>query len=72
MSLKKYALKSSLLTQPKMKQHSKRFWLADSFHSKNPRLRPIGVGEVPRRIARKVVMTVVKEGIKKVAGCLQL
>ena len=31
MSLKMCALKSSLLTQPKMKHHSKRFWLADSF-----------------------------------------
>ena len=30
MPLKKYAQKSSLLTQLKMKHHSKRFWLADS------------------------------------------
>ena len=29
--IKKYALKSSLLTQPKMKHPSKRFWLVDSF-----------------------------------------
>ena len=29
MSLKKYAQKSSLLTQRKMKHHLKRFWLAD-------------------------------------------
>ena len=39
---------------------------------KNPGLRPIGVGEVLRRIAGKVVMKVVKEDIKKAAGCLQL
>ena len=38
----------------------------------NPGLRPIGVGEVLRRIAGKVVMKVVKEDIKKAAGCLQL
>ena len=29
--IKQYAPKSSLLIQPKMKRHSKRFWLADSF-----------------------------------------
>ena len=39
---------------------------------KNKGLRPIGVGEVLRRIAEKVVMKVVKEDIKKAAGCLQL
>ena len=39
---------------------------------KNPGLRPIGAGEVLRRIAGKVVMKVVKEDIKKAAGCLQL
>ena len=39
---------------------------------KNPRLRPIGVNEILRRIAGKVVIKVVKEHIKKAAGCLQL
>ena len=39
---------------------------------KNPGLRPIGVGEVLRRIAGKVVMKVMKKDIKKAAGCLQL
>ena len=39
---------------------------------KNPGLRPIGVREVLRRIAGKAVMKVVKEDIKKAAGCLQL
>ena len=39
---------------------------------KNPGLRPIGVGEVLRRIAEKVVMKVLKEDIKKAVGCLQL
>ena len=63
--------RKALLTQRKMKHHPKRFWLADSF-PKNPGLRPIGVGEVLRRIAGKVVMKVMKKDIKKVAGCLQL
>ena len=39
---------------------------------KNPGLRPIGVAEVLRRTAGKVAMKVVKEDIKKAAGCLQL
>ena len=39
---------------------------------KNPGLRSIGAGEVLQRIAGKVVMKVVKEDIKKAAGCLQL
>jgi len=39
---------------------------------KNPGLRPIGVGEVLRRIASKVVMKVLKEDIKVAAGGLQL
>ena len=42
---------------------------------KNPGLQPIGVGEVLRQITGKVVVVVVKvvkENIKKVAGCLQL
>jgi hypothetical protein len=38
---------------------------------KNPGLRPIGVGEVLRRIAGKVVMQVVKSDVTKAAGCLQ-
>ena len=38
----------------------------------NRGLRPIGVGEVLRRIAGQVVMQVVKKDIKKAAGCLQL
>ena len=33
-----YALKSSLLKQPKMKHHPKCFWLADSFSLKKPRI----------------------------------
>ena len=43
---------------------------------KNPGLRPIGVGKFLRRITGTVVvvvvMKVVKEDIKKTAGCLQL
>ena len=39
---------------------------------KNPGLRPIGEGEVLRRITGKVVIKVVKEDIKKARGCLQL
>ena len=39
---------------------------------KNPGLHPIGVDEVLRRIAEKVVMKIVKEDIKKIAGYLQL
>ena len=43
------------------------------FLDKNPGLRPIGVGKVLRRITGTVVvMKVVKEDIKKAAGCLQL
>ena len=73
MSLKKYALKNYLLTQPKMKHHSKLFLACRLIPlDKNLGLRPIGVGEVLRRIAGKVVMKVVKEDIKKAAGCLQL
>ena len=37
---------------------------------KNPGLRPIGVGEVLRRIAGKVVIKVVKEDVRKAAGGL--
>ena len=39
---------------------------------KNPGLRPVGVGEVLRRIAGKVVIKVVKEDFRKAAGGLQL
>ena len=39
---------------------------------KNPGLRPIGVGEVSRRIAGKVVMKVLKEDVRNSAGGLQL
>lgn len=39
---------------------------------KNPGLRPIGVGEVLRRIAGKVVMEVVKEDVMISVGSLQL
>ena len=38
---------------------------------KNLGLRPYGVGKILRRIAGNVVMKVVKEDIKKEAGCLQ-
>ena len=39
---------------------------------KNPGLRPIGVGEVLRRIAGKVVMKVVKDDVMTSVGSLQL
>ena len=39
---------------------------------KNPGLRPIGVGEVLRRIAGKVIMKIVKDDVKKAAGGLQM
>ena len=39
---------------------------------KNPGLRPIGVGEVLRRIAGKVVMSVVKGDVQKSVGSLQV
>ena len=38
----------------------------------NPGLRPIGVGEVLRRIAGKVVMSIVKDNVTKAVGNLQL
>ena len=38
----------------------------------NPGLRPIGVGEVLRRIAGKVVMSIVKDNLTKAVGNLQL
>ena len=40
--------------------------------NKNPGLRPIGVGEVLRRIAGKVVMYVSKKDVKEAAGSLQV
>ena len=66
MSLKKYAQKSPVDTK-KDETPSKAF-LACRLISldKNPGLRPIGVGEVLRRIAGKVVMKVMKKDIKKV------
>ena len=39
---------------------------------KNPGLRPIGVGEVLRRIAGKVVMSILKDDVTKAVGNLQL
>ena len=39
---------------------------------KNHGLRPIGVGEVSRRIAGKVVMKVVKDDVMTSVGSLQL
>ena len=39
---------------------------------KNPGLRPIGVGEVFRRIAGKVVMSIEKDDVPKSVGNLQL
>ena len=39
---------------------------------KCPGMRPIGVGETPRRIIGKAIMTVVKADIREVAGVLQL
>ena len=40
--------------------------------NKNPGLRPIGVGEVLRRIAGKVVMYISKKDVKEAAGSLQV
>ena len=40
--------------------------------NKNPGLRPIGIGEVVRRIIGKAVTTVTKKEMKKAAGGLQL
>ena len=40
--------------------------------NKNPGLRPIGVGEVLRRIAGKAVMRIVKSDVMKTAGLLQV
>ena len=39
---------------------------------KNPGFRPIGVGEVLRRIIRKTVSSFLKEEIKEAAGLLQV
>ena len=47
-----------------------------SFHliplNKNPRLRPTGVGEVLRRVAGKVIVSVLKEDVIKCFGTLQV
>ena len=40
--------------------------------NKNPGVRPIGVGEVLRRIMGKITMQVLKEDVRNAAGCLQL
>ena len=40
--------------------------------NKNPGLRPIGVGEVLRRIAGKVLMHISKDSVSEAAGSLQL
>ena len=66
MSLKKYALKSYLLTQTKMKHHALEAFLACGLIplDKSPGSPPIGVGEVPQRIVGKVIMKVVKEDLK--------
>ena len=39
---------------------------------KNPGFRPIGVGEVLRRIAGKVIVSVLKEDVNKYTGTLQV
>ena len=40
--------------------------------NKNPGLRPIGVGEVLRRISGKVVMMISKQDVTKATGSLQV
>ena len=40
--------------------------------NKNPGIRPIGVGEVVRRIAGKVVMDIAKKDVQQAAGSLQV
>ena len=35
---------------------------------KNPGVRPIGVGEIPRRIIAKAVLNIIKENIQDAAG----
>ena len=39
---------------------------------KNPGVRPIGVGETPRRIIAKAILSIVKEDIQEAAGTQQL
>ena len=39
---------------------------------KNPGVRPIGIGEISRRIIAKAVLQVVKQDVLDAAGCLQL
>ena len=38
---------------------------------KNPGVRPIGIGEVPRRIIAKTVLIVVQDDVQEAAGPLQ-
>ena len=40
--------------------------------NKCPGVRPIGVGEVPRRIMAKAVMSIVRDDVLKAAGPLQV
>ena len=42
------------------------------FLGKNARLRPVGIGEVLRRIAGKVIVLVLKEDVIKCTGMLQV
>ena len=39
---------------------------------KNPGVRPIGIGEISRRLIAKSILRVVKSDILEAAGCLQL
>ena len=72
MSLKRYALKSSILTQSKMKLLSEMFFVSKLIPlDKNSGLRPVGLGNFLRRIAGKLVMKAVEEDIKKPGGCFQ-
>ena len=38
---------------------------------KNPGIRPIGIGEVPRRIIAKSVLRVIRDDVQEAAGPLQ-
>ena len=40
--------------------------------NKNPGVRPIGIGEVPRRIIEKSVMIILKPEVQSAAGYIQL
>ena len=39
---------------------------------KCPGVRPVGIGEVPRRIISKAILTVIRSDIREVVGSLQL